>query len=137
MTSQAAPHKILIVDDDELGAAILDHHLPKEHFSLKRALKGEEALLLLEKEDFSLILLDVKMPGMDGFEVLERIRSSARTQHTAVIMLSGMDREEDIIKSFELGANDYVIKPFSPGVLRAKIARHATIACELKASAKE
>ena len=70
-----------------------------------------------------LLILDVKMPGLDGFEVLERLRKNHRFARTPVIMLTSMGQEADVVRGFRLGADDYILKPFSPTELSARVRR--------------
>ena len=110
--------KILIVEDDENIISILKYILEKEGFSLSFATDGEKGLSLSLKEDFDIILLDVMLPFMNGFDILKGLREK---KTTPVIMLTAMDDEDSKVRGFELGANDYVSKPFSNRELIARI----------------
>lgn len=110
--------KILIVEDDENIISILKYILDKEGFSLSFATDGEKGLSLSLKEDFDIILLDVMLPFMNGFDILKGLREK---KTTPVIMLTAMDDEDSKVRGFELGANDYVSKPFSNRELIARI----------------
>jgi len=89
-------------------------NLPFAGFEVVEASDGEKALSLLREEEFDLVLLDVMMPGMSGFEVLERLRRDPGRDELAIVFLSARADEEDIRRGFELGALDYVTKPFDP-----------------------
>lgn len=102
--------KILVVDDEQTLNEILSRYLAKEGYTCISAFDGFEALNFISEDRFDLIVLDVMMPGINGFEVLKQLR---RTQDTPVIMLTAKNMEEDIVEGFRHGADDYVTKPFS------------------------
>lgn len=110
--------KILIVDDEIAIADIISFNLESEGYETLIAKDGLEALDLFEKEGADLVILDVMMPRMDGFETLEALRKTSRVP---VIMLTARDEEQDRIKGLDLGADDYVVKPFSVGELVARV----------------
>ena len=99
---------ILLVDDNEVRQIIWHPLLEHEGYRVLAAVDGEEALQILSRELVDLILLDVKMPGKSGFEVLEILREQRSAEELPVMMMTGLDQDEDIIKGFHLGANDYV-----------------------------
>lgn len=109
---------ILIVDDEERIRNLLNAYLKKENFEVFNASNGVEALNIIKKNDIHLIVLDVMMPVMDGWDTLSRLRESYKTP---VIMLTARGEEEDKLQGFEFGVDDYETKPFSPKVLVAKI----------------
>jgi len=115
--------KILLVDDRAENLFALKVILSSENYLCMRANSGKEALKILRHEqDFAIILLDVQMPVMDGFETLEFIRKIENLKHTPVIFLTaGMDAEQ-VYKGYQAGAVDYIIKPFLPEILKAKVA---------------
>ena len=115
--------KILLVDDRAENLFALEVILSSENYICMRANSGKEALKILRQEqDFAIILLDVQMPEMDGFETLEFIRKIENLKHTPVIFLTaGMDAEQ-VYKGYQAGAVDYIIKPFLPEILKAKVA---------------
>ena len=115
--------KILLVDDRAENLFALEVILSSENYLCMRANSGKEALKILRNEqDFAIILLDVQMPVMDGFETLELIRKIESFKHTPVIFLTaGMDAEQ-VYKGYQAGAVDYIIKPFLPEILKAKVA---------------
>ena len=85
------------------------------------ATDGRQALQLLQERDIDLVLLDVMMPELNGYEVLERLKADDRLRHVPVIMISALDRVESVVRCIELGAEDYLPKPFDPVILRARI----------------
>ena len=110
--------RILIVEDEAEISSILIKYIKKNGYECFLAENGFEALELFSKEHFHLVLLDVMMPGIDGFEVLSRIRELS---DVPVIMLTAKQEEVDRIKGFDRGADDYVIKPFSPKELMRRV----------------
>lgn len=112
---------ILIVDDNPKNLQILGNYLRKEGFKVEFALDGKSALDWIERSEFDLILLDIMMPGMDGFEVCKIIKSDPVKQKIPVIFLTAKVDTESIINGFDLGAVDYVIKPFNQKELIARV----------------
>lgn len=110
--------KILVVDDDRVLADVITFMLHKEGFEVIQAYDGVVALERWENEDPDLLVLDVNMPKMGGFEVCRRIRAQG---DTPILMLTVRSEEEDILSGFEIGVDDYIIKPFSPGQLVARV----------------
>jgi len=110
--------KILIVDDEKNIVELIKFHLKKENYRVIEAYKGKDALDLYRKEKPDLIILDVMLPDMGGFEVCKNIRKESRIP---IIMLTAKGEEIDKILGFELGADDYITKPFSPRELLARI----------------
>jgi CheY-like chemotaxis protein len=118
----AAPTKILIVDDREENLLALEAILGGLGHDLLRATSGPQALKHLLVEDVSLILLDVQMPEMDGYETAAHIKSRPRTQDVPIIFLTAIDREaHQAYRGYAAGAVDFLAKPFDPWVLRAKV----------------
>lgn len=114
---------ILLVDDRTENLLALESLLGDLGHDLVMAHSGEEALKCLLKQDFAVILLDVQMPGMDGFETAELIRGRERSQHTPIIFLTALDRSDArVFKGYAVGAVDFLFKPFMPEVLRSKVA---------------
>lgn len=117
------PAKLLLVDDRPENLLALEAILEELGQVLVRANSGDEALKAVLKEDFAVILLDVQMPGMNGFEVAEIIKSREKSRHVPIIFLSAISKEDAyVFKGYEMGAVDYVFKPFNPYVLRSKVA---------------
>lgn len=118
----AAASTLLIVDDNEDNRYTLTRRLQREGYqNLTMAVDGQQALELLQTRSFDLVLLDVMMPGLNGYEVLERMRADARLRHMPVIMISALDEIDSVIRCIELGAEDYLSKPFNPTLLRARV----------------
>ncbi len=118
----AAQSALLIVDDNEDNRYTLTRRLRREGYeNLTTAADGEQALDLLRARPFDLVLLDVMMPGLNGYEVLERLRSDSALRHIPVIMISAVDEIDSVIRCIELGAEDYLSKPFNPTLLRARV----------------
>ena len=112
---------ILVVDDVEENRGVLQRRLNREGHSVVCARSGLEALAEIAKSPFDLVLLDVMMPDMDGYETLQRIKSSDVTADIPVIMISALDDIASIVRCIERGAEDYLPKPFDPVLLRARI----------------
>lgn len=113
--------RILIVDDEFLNIKLLGNLLKSEGYSLEFATDGESALEWLKLEDFDLILLDVMMPGINGFEVCEQLKANPMKAHIPIIFLTARTEQNDILKGFEVGGSDYVTKPFNLTELLARI----------------
>lgn len=116
-----AKKKILVVDDEKDIIELLEYNLKKEGYEVVGATTGERALELTERETPNLIILDLMLPGMDGLEVCKILKKSTKTASVPVIMLTAKGEESDIIVGLELGADDYITKPFSPKVLVARV----------------
>jgi len=104
---------ILAIDDDPTILEIVDGVLSNHKFECLKAINGEEGLKLAKSEKPHAILLDRKMPGIDGNEVLRRLKKTPETQEIPVVMLTGDNNISDVSKSLELGAQDYIVKPFN------------------------
>lgn len=114
-------YRLLIVDDDAHCQDVLSDTLESEDYSLHKANDGQQALEMTERHQPSLILLDISMPGMDGMEVLRRLKANEKTQQIPVIMVTALDTEAQIAACLEYGAVDHVVKPFSNTVVRARV----------------
>ncbi|MFZ0592880.1 MAG: response regulator, partial [Bryobacteraceae bacterium] len=114
--------KILLVDDTPENLVSLEAALDTLGEELVLAQSGKEALRFLLEDNFAAILLDVKMPDMDGFETAELIRSRPRSRHTPILFLTGYKNEEHLFRGYDLGAVDFLFKPIVPEVLRSKVA---------------
>jgi two-component system, OmpR family, phosphate regulon response regulator PhoB len=110
--------RILVVDDDEKSRALVRTALERERFSVREAGDGAEALDLVAAEHPDLVVLDVNLPSVGGFDVLTRLRLA---HSVPVIMVTGRDAETDRVLGLELGADDYVVKPFSPRELTSRV----------------
>ena len=116
-----ATNTILTIDDEEHILELLKYNLEKNGYQVLQALDGESGLELLENNPVDLILLDLMLPGIDGLEVLRRIRNKEKLQHTPVIMLTAKNEEIDTVLGLEMGADDYIGKPFGSHELVARI----------------
>jgi two-component system phosphate regulon response regulator PhoB len=112
---------ILAIDDEEDILELVKYNLEREGFEVITADTGENGLSILKKNRPDLILLDLMLPGIDGFDVAKKIRADDSYKDIPVIMLTAKGEEADIVTGLELGADDYVSKPFSPRVLTARI----------------
>ncbi|MCI0393476.1 MAG: response regulator [Chloroflexi bacterium] len=112
---------ILVVDDHEDNRNILFHYLALEGYAAATAENGRHALELLADRSFDLILLDIMMPRMNGYEVLERLKADPVLRHIPVIVISARDEMDSVVRCIELGAEDYLPKPFNMVLLRARI----------------
>lgn len=114
---------ILLVDDRPENLLALEAILEPLNQNLVRAEGGSEALRAILRDDFAVILLDVQMPGMNGFEVAQTIKSRERSRYIPIVFLSAISKEDEyVFRGYEMGAVDYVFKPFNPDVLRSKVA---------------
>jgi PleD family two-component response regulator len=113
--------KVLIVEDDPTTIKIVKHILEHHNFKVGFALDAEDGLKKAFKEKPDLILLDIMLPGMNGIQVLSKLKASKRTSQIPVIILSSLSAEKDVLKGLEKGAADYILKPFSPQILLFKI----------------
>lgn len=114
----------MVVEDNRLAAALLGDVLEGAGYSVVKADSGLEALGFAQQGDIDLILLDIMMPDMDGYEVVRQLRNDTRTYNTPVILLSSYQDTAEKIKGFELGADDYITKPFVPAELLARVMAH-------------
>ncbi|NCD23490.1 MAG: response regulator transcription factor [Spartobacteria bacterium] len=116
-----ARESILLVEDEHDIRELLKFHLERENLAVEACEKGEDALALLKTRGVSLVLLDLMLPGIDGLEVCRRLKAQPDTRDIPIIMLTAKDSEADIVTGLEMGAADYICKPFSPRVLMARI----------------
>ncbi|MBY0490732.1 MAG: response regulator transcription factor [Gemmatimonadaceae bacterium] len=113
--------RILVVDDEPEIVALVAHHLKKAGYSVAIAASGPDALAIAQRERPALVVLDLMLPGMSGFDVLEALRRDEQTRDVAVLMLTARREEPDRIRGLSLGADDYLTKPFSPAELVLRI----------------
>lgn len=116
-----AKEHILVVEDEEDILALIEYNLRKEGYDVVTSQTGEDALKLADAKPPDLILLDLMLPGADGFEVCRRLSNNPKTQAVPIVMLTAKGEETDIVTGLELGADDYITKPFSPKILIARI----------------
>ncbi len=116
-----ARETILVVDDEQDILELVAYTLTKVGYKVTRAVSGEEALKLARAKPPDLAVLDLMLPGMDGLEVCKALKLDAKTAHVPIMMLTARGEEADVVTGLELGADDYVTKPFSPRVLLARV----------------
>lgn len=116
------PKKILIIEDDKFLRELIVQKLSKEDFGVSEAIDGEEGIKKIKEEKPDLILLDLILPGIDGFEVLSRMKEDPALTSIPVIILSNLGQKEDVERGLKLGAVDYLIKAhFTPGEIIEKV----------------
>lgn len=125
---------ILVVDDEEDVLELVRYNLDKNGYRVETATTGEDALAKARAKLPDLIILDLMLPGIDGLEVCKKLKRDTKTENIPVIMLTAKGEETDIVTGLELGADDYITKPFSPKILIARVRRilHRTIARDLE-----
>jgi diguanylate cyclase (GGDEF)-like protein len=119
----AARHLVVLAEDDELIATVVKHRLEREGVTVRHFADGAAAAAATPQLHPSLAILDVKMPAMDGFELLGRLRGERSLARMPIMMLTSMGSEQDVVRGLELGADDYMVKPFSPAELVARVHR--------------
>jgi DNA-binding response OmpR family regulator len=120
----ASLHPLVVVaDDDPLLRAVLEHKLVAAGYRVAQAGNGQEALDLSSSQSPAAMVLDAMMPFMDGFETLRRMKAGPETRECAVIMLTALKRDEDVVTALQLGAADYLAKPFNPDELVLRLKR--------------
>jgi two-component system phosphate regulon response regulator PhoB len=112
--------RILVIEDEEDILDLIHFNLVKAGFQVECAISGEEGFSKVREYNPDLVFLDLMLPGMDGLEVCRRLREAPDTQDTPIIMLTAKGEERDIVQGLELGADDYITKPFSPQILQAR-----------------
>jgi two-component system phosphate regulon response regulator PhoB len=112
---------IHVVEDEEDILELIKYNLSREGYQVTTSTSGEDAIKAVESKPPDLILLDLMLPGADGFEVCRRIHNNPASQNIPIVMLTAKGEEADIVTGLELGADDYITKPFSPKVLVARI----------------
>ncbi|MDR2588250.1 MAG: response regulator transcription factor [Spirochaetales bacterium] len=121
---------ILIIEDEAGIREMLAFAFEKEGWRLLMAKTGEEGMAFLKKENASCVILDIMLPGMDGFTVLKKLKADVRLKNIPVIMTTARGEESDVVTGLELGADDYVVKPYSPRVLAARVRAALRRLCE-------
>src|SRR5437868_1827564 len=120
-SSSTAASSLLVVDDNSMNRIMLSRYITKLGYRPSLVENGRQALEKLQGEPFDLVLLDVEMPEMDGYQVLEYIKADTRLHDIPVIMISAVEELESVVTCIELGAQDYLPKPFNPVLLRARL----------------
>jgi len=118
-----ANESILVVDDEEDVLELVRYNLDRSGYHVETATSGEEALAKARRKLPDLVILDLMLPGMDGLDVCKKLKNDAKTEGLPIIVLTAKSEESDIVTGLELGADDYVTKPFSPKVLIARVRR--------------
>src|SRR5687767_1628561 len=113
--------RLLVVDDNEMNRDMLSRRLERQGHAVTMAENGRQALERIRAEPFDLVLLDIMMPELNGYEVLEQLKNDGDLRHIPVIMISAVDELDSVVRCIELGAEDYLSKPFSPVLLKARI----------------
>ncbi len=126
MTEERSTGHVLVVDDDRVNRMLLTRSLEREGHRVRCAENGLEALELLREEPCDVVLLDIVMPELDGVSLLERIKGDPVLHDVRVIMISGVDETDSVVRCIEIGADDYLPKPFDPILLRARISAGLT-----------
>lgn len=116
-----AQGNILIVEDEEDILALVTHNLSREGYQTRGLTSGDEALNAIADQTPDLVILDLMLPGLDGLEICRRIKAKPETSHIPIIMLTARGEEADIVTGLELGADDYITKPFSQRILSARV----------------
>ena len=112
---------ILVVDDEADILELVSYHLKREGFHVVCAETGEKGLRLAETEPVDLLVLDLMLPGIDGLEITRRLKKNSQTERIPIVMLTAKGEESDVVTGLELGADDYITKPFSPRILVARV----------------
>lgn len=119
--SESSQALILVVDDNKENRDLLARRLEHEHYGVVMAENGREAIDRLRAQAFDLLLLDIMMPEIDGYEVLRQIKADESLRHIPVIMVSALDELDSVVRCIEMGADDYLPKPFEPALLKARV----------------
>jgi CheY-like chemotaxis protein len=117
----SGPGRILVVDDNEMNREMLTRQLERQRHEVATASDGATALAMLKARPFDVVLLDMMMPGMSGFEVLQAVRADPALGNVAVILVSALDEMDSVVSCIEAGAEDYLFKPVNPTLLRARL----------------
>jgi DNA-binding response OmpR family regulator len=119
-----ADRRVLLAEDDPVTARLVVHRLSREPgMTVLHAADGETALAIARQDALSAAILDIRLPVLDGLSILSALRKDERYARLPVMMLTSLGSEADVIRGFELGADDYVVKPFSPAELVARLQR--------------
>ena len=121
MKSASAPGHLLVVDDNKVNRILLSRGLEKQGHKIDTAENGKQALEKLRADSFDLVLLDIEMPEMNGYQVLETCLQDPELRDIPIIMTSSLDEIDSVVKCVELGAEDYLNKPVNPILLRARV----------------
>ncbi len=114
-------YSLLVVDDNEMNRDMLGRRLQRQGYRVTMAVDGRQALEFIREESFDLVLLDIMLPVMNGYEVLEELRADQALSQIPVIITTALDESDGKAKCLELGAEDYLTKPFNPVLLKSRI----------------
>lgn len=114
-------NRVLVVDDNEANRDVLSRRLKRQKYHVVTAEDGLRALDMVRNQPFDLVLLDIMMPEMNGYQVLETMKADPSLRHVPVIMISAVDDIDSVVRCIELGAEDYLFKPFNPVLLKARV----------------
>ena len=114
-------YALLVVDDNEMNRDLLGRRLVRQGYRVTMAVDGRQALEFMEQEEFDLVLLDIMLPVMNGYQVLEHLKADQSLSHVPVIITTALDESDGKAKCLELGAEDYLTKPFNPVTLKSRI----------------
>ena len=115
-------YSLLVVDDNEMNRDLLGRRLQRQGYRVTMAVDGRQALEFIAQESFDLVLLDIMLPVMNGYQVLEHLKADQSLSHIPVIITTALDESDGKAKCMELGAEDYLTKPFNPVILKSRIA---------------
>ena len=121
LASRAAQGKLLVVDDNEANRDVLGQRLKRQNHRVEVAESGQEALSALRDQEFDLVLLDIMMPQMDGYEVLKQIKGDDTLKHIPVLMVTALNELDSVVRCIEMGADDYLSKPINATLLKARV----------------
>lgn len=119
--SRPTKPSVLVVEDETAIRDLVSYNLLKESYQVAGVATGEEALALVSQKPFDLIVLDLMLPGLDGLSICRQLKSNERTRDIPIVILTAKDEESDVVAGLNLGADDYIAKPFSPRVLLARL----------------
>ncbi len=114
-------YSLLVVDDNEMNRDMLSRRLERQGYRVTVAVDGRQALELLNLEEFNLVLLDIMLPVINGYQVLEQLKADQSLSHIPVIITTALDEADGKARCMELGADDYLTKPFNPVMLKSRI----------------
>jgi len=112
---------MLVVDDNEMNRDLLTRRLERQGYQVTTAVDGQQALDVLSREEFNLVLLDIMLPVINGYQVLEQMKADQSSRHIPVIITTALDEADGKAKCIELGADDYLTKPFNQVTLKSRI----------------
>jgi adenylate cyclase len=121
MSEQTPAAQLLVVDDNEMNRDLLLRRLERQGYQVSLAEDGEQALHMIRAHHYDLVFLDIMMPKLNGYQVLEQVKADAGMRETPIIVISALSELDSVVKCIELGAEDYLFKPFNPVLLKARV----------------